>query len=75
MTKPKPQIPDARPERRYTITVELTAREINALVGRPDRTEGPVAVVVTSADDREHRVNYAEAAVKKFQHAVQDQRP
>ncbi|MEU4802838.1 hypothetical protein [Actinosynnema sp. NPDC023587] len=54
-------------EARHTITVTLTAREIAAVRG--------VAFVVTSPDDRDHRVNFAEAALKRFQQAVRDQRP
>lgn len=69
------QPPDPAAERRYPITVELTAREITALIGQRDTSEMPVAVCVTSADNKEHRVNYAESALRKFKAAVQQQRP
>lgn len=66
--------PASSPERRYPITVELTAREIAALVGEARRPV-PVAVCVTSADDEDHRVNYATGGIKAFLAAVQQQRP
>ena len=64
-----------QPERRYTITVALTAREIAALVGDATKPPSPVAICVTSSDDENHRINYAEAALKRFRDAVQQQRP
>ena len=53
----------------------LTAREIAALVGDANKSPSPVAICVTSTDDDHHRVNYAEAALKRFREAVLDQRP
>jgi hypothetical protein len=68
MTKKTPP----EPERRYPITVQLTAREIDALVGRGNQR--PVAICVTSIDDDTHRVGYAEAALRAVQQAVLTQR-
>jgi hypothetical protein len=62
-------------ERRHVVTVALTAREIAALVGDANKSPSPVAICVTSTDDDHHRVNYAEAALKRFREAVLDQRP
>jgi hypothetical protein len=69
------------PPKVYPFTVLLTAREITALVGPPlppnnmGAVSAAVTFVVTSADDDQHRVNYAHAALLKFQQAVRDQRP
>lgn len=67
------QPPSTPAETRYTVQVELTMREMAALAGTGGQL--PVAVCVTSTDDDRHRVNYAEAGLKRFVAAVQQRRP
>ena len=64
-----PATPDA--ELLHPVTVHLTAREIAALIGRGPEQRS-VAICVTSADDEHHRVNHAEAALRRFVDAVRD---